>query len=205
MYSSEQSDVHRDQRPFGQRQATAACKIEHRILAAGAAAKPGMLGETQRAVVVERAVRPRCPGGSHRPAQVVLATAPLCRMPSRRRVPQRARLGRQHRVVVEGSVAAVQTHFMSSLVNRAHQPLHARIAEIVVAIELLCSVLRYEVEGALQPHALGDRQHEVEGVDRLVAPRAGSGARARCNAPHGHLRVTPDHQVGGRAAQHGRP
>lgn len=68
---------HDDQRALARAQGAALVQVIERILATGATAKAGTVGEAQGAVIVQTLVVPQAGGGGRLPAQKVLAAAEL--------------------------------------------------------------------------------------------------------------------------------
>ena len=140
---------HDDQRALAQAQGAALVQVIERILATGAAAKAGAVGEAQGAVIVQALVVPQAGGGGRLPAQKVLAAAELRLVDAflGQHPAQGGDRAGQGLGVAVSVVAGVDADLVATGVDLAQQSAQARVVQADPVVEPRVGVLRDAVKG----------------------------------------------------------
>jgi hypothetical protein len=153
---------------------------------------PDRLRVGERAVVAQARRLPVAPGVGLRPAQEVLASAPLV-------LPHAAGLGDAQQAREPLARCARRRGTCGSSCGRrprgrdadvAHQPVHPRVLEQARADARALVAVGEEVEGAAEHVAVADVHREVERVVRV-----GAAVGERAEAPRRQPRLAPAHEA----------
>ena len=179
---------HHNQRALAQAERTALVQVIERILATGAAAKAGAVGEAQGAVVVQALVVPQAGGGGRLPAQKVLAAAEVRLVDAflgQHPAQGGDRAGEGLGVAVS-LVAGVEADLVAAGVDLAQQGAQAWVVQADAVVETRVGVLRDEVKGHRAAGPFVDvhdvRQTGPVRVQAVIAPARATG-RAGCARP----------------------